>query len=198
MFDRFKKTDSQAAGAPVPGQPQSELHARRDELAGRVAELTWDLGGLTYEMAIRDHFRLDVLVRRAAELQEVDAQLGEVERLLASSYEGVGGNCRACGSPHSRGAVFCWHCGTQLVEHSPSASAAGIAAPAPAPGFAAEAPGGQPFEPAPYASQLADQQTVVIPAAPVVDDNTILGGPAVSAPDETIPGGPAETPGRND
>ena len=32
-------------------------------------------------MAIRDHFRLDVLVRKAAELQEADAELGEVERL---------------------------------------------------------------------------------------------------------------------
>ena len=31
-------------------------------------------------MAIRDHFRLDVLVRRAAALQERDAELAEVER----------------------------------------------------------------------------------------------------------------------
>jgi hypothetical protein len=36
-------------------------------------------------MAIRDHFRLDVLVRRAAKLQERDAELAEVERLLAPS-----------------------------------------------------------------------------------------------------------------
>ena len=193
MFDRFRKGDNPAAAAGVPGQPQSELHARRDELAGRVAELTWDLGGLTYEMAIRDHFRLDVLVRRAAELQEVDAQLGEVERLLASSYEGVGGNCRACGSPHSRGAVFCWHCGTQLVEQAPSAATVGVAAPAP--GFAAAAPGGQPFEPAPYAPQPPDQQTAVIPSAPVVDDDTILGAPAVPAPDDTIAGRPGGASG---
>jgi hypothetical protein len=33
-------------------------------------------------MAIRDHFRLDVLVRRAAKLQDRDAELAEVERLL--------------------------------------------------------------------------------------------------------------------
>ncbi len=47
-----------------------------------MTELHWDLGGLAYEMAIRDHFRLDVLVRRAAILQERDAELAEVERLL--------------------------------------------------------------------------------------------------------------------
>ena len=52
----------------------AELRRRRLELAERVAALTWDLGGLTYEMAIRDHYRLDVIARRAAELQEADAQ----------------------------------------------------------------------------------------------------------------------------
>ena len=54
----------------------------RARLAERLAELQWDLGGLAYEMAIRDHFRLDVLVRGRRELQRVDAELGEVERLL--------------------------------------------------------------------------------------------------------------------
>ena len=62
--------------------PASELRRRRDALAEQVTELHWDLGGLAYEMAIRDHFRLDVLVRRAAVLQERDAELAEVERLL--------------------------------------------------------------------------------------------------------------------
>jgi hypothetical protein len=60
-----------------------ELERRREELAGRVAELHWDLGGLAYEMAIRDHFRNDVLLRRAAELQELDTELAEVERKIA-------------------------------------------------------------------------------------------------------------------
>jgi hypothetical protein len=55
-------------GGP-PSAPLDDLHARRRELAERVATLHWDLGGLTYEMAIRDHFRLDVIVRKAAELQ---------------------------------------------------------------------------------------------------------------------------------
>jgi hypothetical protein len=94
------------------------LRRRRVELAERVAGLTWDLGGLTYEMAIRDHYRLDVLARRAAELQEADAQLGEVERLLASTEAGVHGHCRSCGAVHSRGAGYCWHCGAPLLRES--------------------------------------------------------------------------------
>src|SRR4051812_1950865 len=92
-----------AAGSPTDSL--TALRNRRDELAAHVAELTFDLGGLTYEMAIRDHFRLDVLVRRAAALQEADADLGEVERLLAAAQDGVTGECRSCGSVHSRGAV---------------------------------------------------------------------------------------------
>jgi hypothetical protein len=76
---------------PPPSLPSlkdaghSELARRRDALAAQVAELHWDLGGLAYEMAIRDHFRLDVLVRRAAVLQERDAELAELERSLATA-----------------------------------------------------------------------------------------------------------------
>jgi hypothetical protein len=96
----------------------AELRRRRYELAERVAELTWDLGGLTYEMAIRDHYRLDVIARRAAELQQADAQLGEIQRLLATAEAGVHGQCRSCGAVHSRGASFCWHCGAGLLEEA--------------------------------------------------------------------------------
>ena len=96
----------------------AQLRARRRELAKRVAELTWDLGGLTYEMAVRDHYRLDVLARRAAELQEADAQLAEVQRLLASAESGVHGNCRSCGAVHSRGAAYCWQCGAPLLTEA--------------------------------------------------------------------------------
>ncbi|HEY4428671.1 MAG TPA: hypothetical protein VGN08_10740 [Solirubrobacteraceae bacterium] len=100
----------------------SELRRRRDTLAEQVTELHWDLGGLAYEMAIRDHFRLDVLVRRAALLQERDAELAEVERLLRLEEGGVAGSCPACGAPHSRGAVFCWQCGATLMERLPSSA----------------------------------------------------------------------------
>jgi chorismate mutase len=98
-----------------------ELRERRAELAERVAALTWDLGGLAYEMAIRDHYRLDVLARRAAELQRADAELGELQRLLASAESGIEGQCRACGAVHSRGAAYCWQCGAPLLpEGRPS------------------------------------------------------------------------------
>jgi hypothetical protein len=104
--------------APPPDAGSEELRRRREALSARVAELQWDLGGLTYEMAIRDHFRLDVLVRRAARLQELDAELGEVERLLRSEETGAAGACPGCGAPHSRGAVFCWQCGASLMERA--------------------------------------------------------------------------------
>ncbi len=94
------------------------LERRRDELAEQVAELHWDLGGLAYEMAIRDHFRLDVLMRRAAMLQECDAELAQVEQMLHSRQSTVAGNCPACGAVRSRGAVYCWQCGATLMEHS--------------------------------------------------------------------------------
>ena len=110
---------------PAPAGPgRTELEHRRDALAQEVAELHWDLGGLTYEMAIRDHFRLDVLVRRAATLQERDAELAEVERMLRMQEDSVAGNCAACAAPHSRGALFCWQCGTTLMERLPSSAAA--------------------------------------------------------------------------
>jgi hypothetical protein len=96
----------------------SELRRRRRELAERVAELTWDLGGLAYEMAARDHYRLDVLARRAAELQDAEAQLGELQRLIAGAEDGVHGQCRSCGAVHSRGAAFCWHCGAPLLQEA--------------------------------------------------------------------------------
>ncbi len=118
---------------PVWSGSSAELRRERVRLAERVAALTWDLGGLAYEMAIRDHYRLDVLARRAAELQQADAQLGEVERLLSAAEDGVGGACRSCGAVHSRGAAYCWRCGSPLLEEArPSVlpSAPGPSAPA--------------------------------------------------------------------
>jgi hypothetical protein len=96
----------------------AELRRKRVELAQRVATLTWDLGGLAYEMAVRDHYRLDVLARRAAELQRADAQLAEIQRLLTTAEAGIHGQCRSCGAVHSRGASYCWHCGAPLMEEA--------------------------------------------------------------------------------
>jgi hypothetical protein len=126
LTDRLRALRPAPPVAPAPPaagpDPHAELRARRDEIAEQVAELTWDLGGLTYEMAIRDHFRLDVLVRRAAALQERDAELGEIERLLAAAQDGVTGDCRSCGAPHSRGAAYCWKCGQPLIPQATSAA----------------------------------------------------------------------------
>jgi hypothetical protein len=110
-----------SAGSAGPDRSM-DLRRRRDALAEQVTELHWDLGGLAYEMAIRDHFRLDVLVRRAALLQERDAELAEVERLLRGEENQVAGSCPNCSAPHSRGAVYCWQCGTTLMERLPSSA----------------------------------------------------------------------------
>jgi hypothetical protein len=113
---------SGVAIAPVlaPGHDGSlsALRHRRRALAERVATLTWDLGGLAYEMAVRDHYRLDVLSRRAAELQRADSQLAALQRLLASAETGIDGKCRSCGEVHSRGASYCWHCGAPLLSEA--------------------------------------------------------------------------------
>ena len=103
---------------PEPHEPPSvNLAQRRDELTAQFAELQCDLGGLTYEMAIRNHIRVEVLVAKAAILQDVDAELSEVERILHMEETGTAGACATCGSPHSSGAVYCWQCGQPLLEH---------------------------------------------------------------------------------
>ena len=93
-----------------------DLQRRRDQLVARVAELQWDLGGLAYEMAVRDSMRVEVLVKRAAELQDADAELSEVERILKMEETATAGSCPSCGSPHSSGATYCWQCGKPLLQ----------------------------------------------------------------------------------
>jgi chorismate mutase len=93
-----------------------DLTRRRDQLNAKVAELQWDLGGLVYEMAIRDRIRVDVLVRRAAELQNADAELSEVERILRLEQTSTAGQCSSCAAPHSSGAAYCWQCGQPLLR----------------------------------------------------------------------------------
>ena len=108
--------------APAERDDLVDLERRRDQLRARVAELQWDLGGLVYEMAIRDHIKVDILVRRAAVLQEADAELGEVERILRTEQTGAAGSCSTCGAPHSIGATYCWQCGMPLLRQVPSES----------------------------------------------------------------------------
>ena len=119
-LDRITKREPAEPAALPPGGGQAmapdALLARHEELQRTLAELQFDLGGLAYEMAIRDHFRLDVLVRQAAKLQEVDAQIGTVEHLLALEQHGAAGACPSCGTLYARGALFCSSCGTHLVR----------------------------------------------------------------------------------
>jgi hypothetical protein len=98
--------------APVPDPAEGEtqrlapvtaLAAARPTLDGSLAELR----RRRYELA-----------ERAAELQQADAQLAEVQRLLSGAEGGVHGQCRSCGAVHSRGASFCWHCGAALIEEA--------------------------------------------------------------------------------
>jgi hypothetical protein len=99
-----------------------DLERRRDKLTARFVELQWDLGGLVYEMAIRNRIRVDILVQRAAALQDTDAELGEVERILRTEQTGTAGSCASCGAPHSSGAAYCWQCGQPILEQVSSES----------------------------------------------------------------------------
>jgi hypothetical protein len=92
-----------------------DLKRRREQLVAKVAELQWDLGGLVYEMIVRNSINVEVIVKRAVPLQDADAELSEVERILRMEETGTAGACTNCGAPHSSGATFCWQCGKPLL-----------------------------------------------------------------------------------
>jgi hypothetical protein len=130
MFGRNSSREYVAGASPFdPGyEPPAgpdlsiDLVRRRDQLAARVSELQFDLGGLAYEMVIRNQVRVDLLARRAALLQEADAELGEVERLLRMEQTGAAGACGICSAPHSPGATYCWQCGQPLLQQLQAAA----------------------------------------------------------------------------
>ena len=49
-------------------------------------------------------------------MQEADAELGEIERVLSLGEQGASGSCPACGALRSRAASFCWSCGEELDD----------------------------------------------------------------------------------
>jgi hypothetical protein len=108
------------ASAALEHELTVDLERRRDQLVARVAELQWDLGGLVYEMAVRNRIEVEVLVKRAVALQDADAELSEVERIVRMEQTGAAGSCTSCGAPHSTGATFCWQCGQPLLQQVPS------------------------------------------------------------------------------
>jgi zinc-ribbon domain len=93
-----------------------ELRAERDRLLEKFTIMQADLGGAFYEMAIRDHVKLDVLTRKAAELQRIDIELTELEEKLARRRSQVSEGCPNCGSEYAPGARFCSQCGHELAK----------------------------------------------------------------------------------
>jgi hypothetical protein len=126
--------------SPPPQQPapQSEQDTqlidtvfgdKRELLAQRLSLMLLDLGGLVYEMAIRDHYRLDVLTKKSAEIQALDSELGQVDRLLSLGRAGAAGDCPSCGALFARGSVFCAQCGFELIKAQAADSAPHVAQP---------------------------------------------------------------------
>jgi hypothetical protein len=107
--------------SPEPAPENKELLAQRDRLLEKFTVMQADLGGAFYEMAIRDHVRLDVLTRKAAELQRVDAELLAVERLLELERSDAAGLCPSCGSPYGPAVRFCPQCGYSLAPQAVAA-----------------------------------------------------------------------------
>jgi hypothetical protein len=103
---------------PAPAAENKDLVAQRDRLLEKFTVMQADLGGAFYEMAIRDHVRLDVLTRKAAELQRVDAELLAVERQLELERTDAAGHCPTCNAPFGRADRFCPQCGSSLVAVS--------------------------------------------------------------------------------
>jgi hypothetical protein len=110
-----KAPEDAAKEAERKEEESAELIAQRDRLLEKFTVMQADLGGAFYEMAIRDHVRLDVLTRKAAELQRVDAELLSVERLLELERADAAGLCPGCGAPYGPAVRFCAQCGTPLV-----------------------------------------------------------------------------------
>jgi hypothetical protein len=110
-----KTADEAAKEAELKEEESAELIAQRDRLLEKFTVMQADLGGAFYEMAIRDHVRLDVLTRKAAELQRVDAELLAVERVLELERADAAGLCPGCGAPYGHAVRFCAQCGTPLV-----------------------------------------------------------------------------------
>jgi len=111
---------TRSAPAPAPAvQAESrnaELLAQRERLTERFALMQSELGGLFYEMAVRDHITLEVLIEKAAALQRLDIELAQIGYLLDTGDRSVGGHCPSCGLAHARGAAFCSQCATPLEQ----------------------------------------------------------------------------------
>ncbi len=114
--DQRRRPSPKGETAPaVIGEENVDLVAQRDRLLEKFTIMQADLGGAFYEMAIRDHVRLDVLTKKAAELQRVDAELLAVERVLELERADAAGMCPKCGSSYGHAVRFCAQCGQSLL-----------------------------------------------------------------------------------
>jgi hypothetical protein len=77
--------DSPAPNVGSEAGRRRELEAMRERSIERFALLQSELGGLFYEMAIRDHLQLDLLIERAAAMQRVEDELRRIDRELVQS-----------------------------------------------------------------------------------------------------------------
>ncbi len=111
-----RKSHDRRKSRPQDEPANRELLAERDRLLERFTVMQADLGGAFYEMAIRDHIKLDVLTRKAAELQRLDIELGQLEEALQQLGSEATGQCSNCGTPFEPDARFCAHCGHELAK----------------------------------------------------------------------------------
>jgi hypothetical protein len=108
------KARRDASVEPLVSDERRELLERREQLTERFAVMQSAIGGIFYEMAIRDHVRMDVLTGKAAQLQRVDAELASVERALHGDAGPAVGACSVCRTPYGADAQFCSRCGHPL------------------------------------------------------------------------------------
>jgi hypothetical protein len=135
---RLRPEEPPPAKKEAPPEPpkteRKDLVAQRDRLLEKFTVMQADLGGAFYEMAIRDHVRLDVLTRKAAELQRVDAELTALDRQLEVERSDAAGHCPNCGAPFRHGVRFCDQCGNSLsasVQDAPERAAPAPPSPPP-------------------------------------------------------------------
>jgi hypothetical protein len=82
MAGRFDSIKGRLRGSGASAENEAidpALTARRDRLIERFTAHQLDLGGVLYEMAVRDHVVMPVLLERAAVLQGIETELKDAQ-----------------------------------------------------------------------------------------------------------------------
>jgi len=101
---------------PAEPPPAEEPQRRRDRLL-------LELGALVYELHRRGRRAPELLQKKAAELDALEAEPGSTD-----AQAGAGGTCPACGEPFEGGQLACLSCGEHLERAPRPRSRAGILA----------------------------------------------------------------------